>query len=160
MGDRHVSSTEVAPVASDNAPQDSASRNCKIRKCHSEKCNNVRDEAGTQDVIDLENLSATIYTETSDEDDTSEGDVERTETRLPLATGLGSFCGKELPYRIFVMNYKSRNLNISRAESTLSHFSENYGGVISFTKIWTISPEAARKIFADCVSWRDNKTLN
>lgn len=108
MGDRHVSSTEVAPVASNDAPQNSESRNREIRKCHSEKCNNMQNEAGTHD--DLENLSATIYTETSDEDDVSEGllgDVERTETRRPLATDLGTSCGRELSYRISVVNYKS-----------------------------------------------------
>lgn len=108
MDDRH-SSTEVAPVVSNDVSQDSESQNCKIRKCHSEKCSNTRNEAGTQDVIDLGNLSA-VYVETSDEDDASEGlvdDVERTETRFPEDLGSSVDYGKEFSYCVFVVNYKS-----------------------------------------------------
>ncbi|XP_024885038.1 uncharacterized protein LOC112463089 [Temnothorax curvispinosus] len=98
MDVRHVSSAEVAPVASNDAPQNSESRNWKIRKCHLEKRDDTRNEAGTQDVIG--NIPA-IYIDTSDEDDVSEGlsgDVERTETQHSPATDPGSSavdCGKE-----------------------------------------------------------------
>ncbi|XP_011882453.1 PREDICTED: uncharacterized protein LOC105570099 [Vollenhovia emeryi] len=86
MDDKRISSTEASPVALNDAPQDSESRDCKIPKCHPEK----RDEAGTQEVIG--NVPA-IYIETSEEDDASEGlsgDVERLEIQLPLATDLES----------------------------------------------------------------------
>lgn len=105
MDDKRVSSTEIALVASNDAPQDSESRDCKIHKCHSEKHGDTRNEGSMQDVIDLESVPA-IYIETSDEDDASEelsGDIERMETQLSLATDLGSFidCGQEFAYCIF-----------------------------------------------------------
>lgn len=69
MDNRRIFSTEITSVALDDAPQDSESQNCRIRKCHSEK-RDMRNEAGMQDVI--ENVSS-IYIESSDEDDASEG---------------------------------------------------------------------------------------
>ncbi|XP_011049143.1 PREDICTED: uncharacterized protein LOC105142932 [Acromyrmex echinatior] len=95
MDDKHVTSTKIAPVVLNDASQDSKSPKHKIHKCHSEKCDDMRNEESIQDVIDRENVP-TIYIETSDEDDVSEkfsGDVERTETQLPLTTDLGSSVG-------------------------------------------------------------------
>ncbi|XP_018363377.1 PREDICTED: uncharacterized protein LOC108761381 [Trachymyrmex cornetzi] len=95
MDDKRVSSTEIAPVVLNDASQNSKSPNYKIHKCHSEKRDGTLNEESIQDVIDRENVP-TIYIETSDEDDVSErfsGDVERTETQLPLTTDLGSSVG-------------------------------------------------------------------
>ncbi|XP_018312433.1 uncharacterized protein [Mycetomoellerius zeteki] len=99
MDDKRVSSTEIASVVLNDAPQDSKFPNYKIHKCHSEKCDNTRNEESIQDVIDRENVPS-IYIETSDEDDVSErfsGDVERTETQLSFTTNLRSSvgCGRE-----------------------------------------------------------------
>lgn len=104
MDDGRVSSTEIASVALNDAPQDSESQNCKIRKCHSEKRDDTQNEVDTRDVNDSENVPA-ICLETSDEDDVSEGlsgDVERTEIQLPLEANLGAAvdCGKEFTYFI------------------------------------------------------------
>lgn len=107
MDDKRVCSTEIALVASNDVSQDSESRDCKIHKCHSEKRDDTRNDRSPQD--DLESVPA-IYIETSDEDDASEellGDVERTETQLPLATDLGSSInyGNEFTYCISATNY-------------------------------------------------------
>ncbi|KYN05903.1 PREDICTED: uncharacterized protein LOC108783501 [Cyphomyrmex costatus] len=99
MDDKRVSSTEIASVVLNDAFQDSKSSNCKVHKCHLEKRDDTRNEGSIQDVIDRESIPM-IYIETSDEDDVSErfsGDVERTETQLPLMTDLESSigCGRE-----------------------------------------------------------------
>ncbi|XP_050462668.1 uncharacterized protein LOC126857361 [Cataglyphis hispanica] len=72
MDDKRVVSTETTPVVTSDLPQDSESQNYKISKYYSEKC--------TQNE---ENIAA-IYTEMSDDDDTSE------RTSSPKCQGL--FC--------------------------------------------------------------------
>jgi len=85
-------------------------------------------------VIDCNNIPA-IYIETSDEDDTSEGlsgDVEQTETQLPLATNLGSSvdCGGEFAYYISAVNFNLEILKEKYFKDRIHFlsFNENYDG--------------------------------
>lgn len=100
MDDKRVVSTETTPVVASDSPQDSESQNYEISKYYLEKC--TKNEENTQ----TENVAA-IYTEMSDDDDTSERtssiDVEN---QVSLATDIESSidCGKKIAYCISI-NY-------------------------------------------------------
>jgi len=153
MDDKRVFSTEVAPVALNDSSQDSESH--KIYKCHSKKRDDTQNEGSSQDVIDCNNIPV-IYIETSDEDDTSEGlsgDVEQTETQLPLATNLGSSvdCGGEFAYYISAVNYNLEILKEKYFKDRIHSLSlnENYDGSSAYKEYFKRQKEYSKGNFCE-----------
>lgn len=109
MNDKCVVSTKT------DAFQDSKLQNCEISKSYSEKC------AQNEENIQTENA---IYTEMSDEDNTSErtSSVDL-ENQLPLATESSVDCGKKFAY-IVAFSYKLYFRNNNR-EKHLEKISRN-----------------------------------
>lgn len=103
MNDKCVVSAKTTP----NVLEDSKLQNCEISKSYSEKC------AQNEENIQIENVPA-IYTEMSDEDNTSErtSSVDL-ENQLLLATESSVDCGKKFAY-IIAFLYKLYPQNNNR----------------------------------------------
>lgn len=109
MNDKCVVSTKT------DALQDSKLQNCEISKSYSEKC------PQNEENIQIENVAA-IYTEISDEDNTSER-TSSVDLENPLATESFVDCGKKFAY-IVAFLYKLYSQNNNR-EKHLEKISRN-----------------------------------